>query len=125
MTNVWIELNRRGNHSSTYLDKWWVNLYPKNDGLIKKPAELDNYIESPPDSADEKIRDRIQGSLIGMTLGDALGAHVEFRPHGYLLENPVQTLNGGGTWGLVKGQVSLSSQTGFGKVSRWDSSECR
>jgi ADP-ribosylglycohydrolase len=51
------------------------------------------------------ILDKIQGSLIGMALGDALGAHVEFRPYQYLLANPVKDLEGGGTWGLRKGQV--------------------
>jgi hypothetical protein len=40
-----------------------------------------------------------------MALGDALGAHVEFRPHQYLVENPVTELEGGGTWGLKQGQV--------------------
>jgi len=43
--------------------------------------------------------------LIGLALGDALGAHVEFRPRQYLLSNPVKDLEGGGTWGLKKGQV--------------------
>lgn len=40
-----------------------------------------------------------------MALGDALGAHVEFRPHTYMKANPVTDLVGGGTWGLQKGQV--------------------
>jgi hypothetical protein len=40
-----------------------------------------------------------------MALGDALGAHVEFRPHEYLLSNPVKDLEGGGTWSLRPGQV--------------------
>jgi ADP-ribosylglycohydrolase len=43
---------------------------------------------------------------MGMALGDALGAHVEFRPREYLLSNPVTDLVGGGTWGLQPGQVS-------------------
>ncbi|CAF4122747.1 unnamed protein product, partial [Rotaria sordida] len=42
--------------------------------------------------------------MVGMALGDALGAHVEFRPRQYLIEHPVQDLTGGGTWGLKKGQ---------------------
>jgi len=42
---------------------------------------------------------------MGMALGDALSAHVEFRPHEYLLSNPVIDLVGGGTWGLQPGQV--------------------
>ncbi len=40
-----------------------------------------------------------------MALGDALGAHVEFRPYHYLVQNPVTDLKAGGTWGLQKGQV--------------------
>ncbi len=40
-----------------------------------------------------------------MALGDALGAHVEFRPHEYMVQNPVSDLKAGGTWGLKKGQV--------------------
>ncbi|CAF4869543.1 unnamed protein product, partial [Rotaria sp. Silwood1] len=42
--------------------------------------------------------------MFGLLLGDALGAHVEFRPHAYLLANPVSDLQSGGTWGLEKGQ---------------------
>ncbi|CAF1097386.1 unnamed protein product, partial [Didymodactylos carnosus] len=73
---------------------------------IKKPDELGidakNY---PPAKMNDDLLDRIQGSIFGMALGDALGAHVEFRPHSYLVANPVKELLGGGTWGLQKGQV--------------------
>jgi hypothetical protein len=62
-------------------------------------------MEDPPGSTDTNILDKIQGSLIGLALGDALGAHVEFRPRSYLIEHPVTDLEGGGTWGLRKGQV--------------------
>ncbi|CAF1202542.1 unnamed protein product [Didymodactylos carnosus] len=48
--------------------------------------------------------DKIIGSLAGLALGDALGAHVEFRPRSYMLKNPVSKLIGGGTWGLKPGQ---------------------
>ncbi|CAF1146541.1 unnamed protein product [Didymodactylos carnosus] len=48
--------------------------------------------------------DQIQASLIGLALGDALGAHVEFRPREYLAQHPVEELIGGGTWGLRAGQ---------------------
>ncbi|CAF1079739.1 unnamed protein product [Rotaria sp. Silwood1] len=44
--------------------------------------------------------------MFGLAMGDALGAHVEFRPHSYLLANPVKDLVGGGTWGLQKGQFT-------------------
>ncbi|CAF3116268.1 unnamed protein product [Rotaria sp. Silwood2] len=46
-----------------------------------------------------------------MTLGDALGAHVEFRPRDYLIANPVIDLESGGTWGLSKGQFDTNGGT--------------
>ncbi|CAF3341506.1 unnamed protein product [Rotaria socialis] len=48
--------------------------------------------------------DRITGSLIGLAIGDALGASVEFRPQSYLAAYPVTGMMGGGTWGLKAGQ---------------------
>ncbi len=75
--------------------------------LIKKPNEIENEMEDPPINYNEEILDRIQGSMFGMALGDALGAHVEFRPRQYLHDKPVEDLQGGGTWGLEKGQVNL------------------
>jgi hypothetical protein len=57
---------------------------------------------------DHSLRDRVHGSMLGMALGDALGAHVEFCPHSYMVENPVSDLMAGGTWGLLKGQVLAS-----------------
>ncbi len=45
--------------------------------------------------------------MIGLALGDALGAHVEFRPRQFLVENPVKDLKPGGTWGLKEGQVFM------------------
>ncbi|CAF5143481.1 unnamed protein product, partial [Rotaria magnacalcarata] len=52
---------------------------------------------------DDKVK-KIQGSLIGLAIGDALGASVEFRPHSYLQENKVTDMQEGGTWGLKAGQ---------------------
>ena len=43
--------------------------------------------------------------MAGLALGDAVGAHVEFRPRDFMKGNPVKSLKGGGTWGLEKGQV--------------------
>jgi len=73
-----------------------------------KPDELEKVMNNPPDQINSDILDHIHGSMIGMALGDALGAFVEFRPHAYMVANPVKTLKGGGTWGLKKGQVSSS-----------------
>ncbi|CAM5999506.1 unnamed protein product, partial [Sphagnum balticum] len=61
-------------------------------------------MKDPPINYNEQILDRIQGSMIGLALGDTLGAHVEFRPRQYLVEHPVEDLQEGGTWGLQKGQ---------------------
>jgi ADP-ribosyl-[dinitrogen reductase] hydrolase len=47
---------------------------------------------------------RFVGSLVGLAVGDALGASAEFRPHQYFVEHPVRDMEGGGTWGLKAGQ---------------------
>jgi len=95
---------------SSILEKPWLELQ-YNDShrtKIKKPHELEKDMKEPPKgSVDENVLDKIQGAVIGMALGDALGAHVEFRPRHYLLQNKVKDLEGGGTWGLQKGQVLL------------------
>lgn len=88
-----------------YLAKTWLDLQLNLNNAIKKPDELEKEMQDPPTAIDQLILDRVHGSLIGLALGDALGAHVEFRPHTYLLANPVTGLEGGGTWGLSKGQV--------------------
>lgn len=93
------------------LVKEWLALHFHDQAKekIKKPDENENEMPEAPNSVDEEILDRIKGSMIGMALGDALGAHVEFRPRQYLVANPVKDLEGGGTWGLQKGQVEFSS----------------
>jgi ADP-ribosylglycohydrolase len=53
---------------------------------------------------DAAIHNRITGSLLGLAIGDALGASVEFRPHQYLVDHPVREMTPGGTWGLRAGQ---------------------
>ncbi|CAM4798712.1 unnamed protein product [Rotaria magnacalcarata] len=90
------------------LDKSWLNLnyHQHGEKLIKRPHELVAAMINPPMAVDDKILNRIQGSMVGMALGDALGAHVEFRPHSFLVSNPVFNLQGGGTWGLEKGQFT-------------------
>ncbi|CAF1225458.1 unnamed protein product [Didymodactylos carnosus] len=42
--------------------------------------------------------------MLGMAVGEALGAHVEFRPRSYLEKYPVENLQGGDTRGLKPGQ---------------------
>ncbi len=74
---------------------------------IIKPDELGSMLNDPPESIDRHLLDHVLGSLIGLALGDALGAHVEFRPRQYLLEHRVTDLEPGGTWGLKKGQVCM------------------
>lgn len=74
---------------------------------IKKPDELEKEMDDPPVHYENEILARMRGSMFGLAVGDALGAHVEFRPHEYFLDKPVEDLQGGGTWGLEKGQVNL------------------
>jgi hypothetical protein len=89
-----------------FLDKLWLDRWYHENKSIKKPDELQKEIQDPPGKIDRDLLDRIQGSMIGMALGDALGASVEFRPRQFLVDNPVKDMHGGGTWGLQKGQVS-------------------
>ncbi|CAF4571799.1 unnamed protein product [Rotaria sp. Silwood1] len=95
-------------YENSCLDKHW--LYPQyhdNERTkIKKPDELERVMEDPPENVNKTILDRIQGSMVGMALGDALGAPVEFRPPEYFFTNPVTDLQGGGTWRLNKGQFT-------------------
>ncbi|CAF0944913.1 unnamed protein product [Rotaria sordida] len=88
--------------------KPWLNcLYHSNDKeSIMTPEDLQTVMKNPPVNVDDAILDRVQGSMVGMALGDALGGHVEFRPRQYLLQHPVRDLVGGGTWGLKKGQFT-------------------
>ena len=89
-------------------DRLWLELQRHSDGQIKRPADLIVEMQRVPSPLNKVLLDRIQGSLIGLTLGDALGAAVEFRPHDYMLQNQVTDLQAGGTWGLTKGQVLRS-----------------
>ena len=89
------------------MNKPWLDLqfHDKKQQSGKKLDELEKEMRDPPNQIDQNILNRIQGSMIGLALGDALGAYVEYRPHEYMVQNPVTDLEGGGTWGLKKGQV--------------------
>ena len=100
-------MNRPSAEKHLFLDKKWLNLgkYPYKTN--KRLNELENDVIDPPGSVDdEKILSRVLGSLMGLAMGDAVGAHVEFRPQEFLAKNPVRDLKGGGTWGLNEGEVT-------------------
>jgi len=93
-----------------FIDKSWLNLqfHDEEKQYVKKPDEIQiDKKDYPPSIGNNRLLNRIQGSMFGLAIGDALGAHVEFRPHSYLESNPVIELQGGGTWGLEKGQVII------------------
>ncbi|CAF1108879.1 unnamed protein product [Rotaria sordida] len=77
-------------------------------------------MEEPPDFNDEKVLDRIEGSMIGLAIGDALGAHVEFRSHQFLVEYPVTDFQAGGPWSLQKGQVKQIAEGSYKKPGGYD-----
>ncbi|CAF3344108.1 unnamed protein product [Rotaria socialis] len=89
-------------------DKTWIDIqfHDKEKTIVKKPDEFENEMNEPDALINEEILNRIQGSMVGLALGDALGAYVEFRPRQYLVDHPVTDLESGGTWGLTKGQFT-------------------
>ena len=102
------------NHSSVEqlgdsIQKPWLQLrfHSQEPFKIRKPHELESEMKNPPSpSKSLRIFDQIHGSLMGLAIGDALGAPVEFRPRQFLLENQVTDFQKGGTWNLKEGQVS-------------------
>ncbi|CAF1331207.1 unnamed protein product [Rotaria sordida] len=91
-------------------NKRWLEcqFHDADQTSIKKPDELGISEKgfAPLQEINPDLVDRIQGSMFGLVVGDALGAHVEFRPNSYLTANPVKDLVGGGTWGLQQGQFT-------------------
>lgn len=75
--------------------------FPKPDSRIL-PAQIE--LVDPPSIQNDPKRDRVLGSFLGLSMGDALGASTEFRPRSFLQQNPVSDIRGGGTWGLKPGQ---------------------
>ena len=52
------------------------------------------------------LKDRVQGSLLGLAVGDAVGTTVEFMPPGSF--DKVTDMQGGGKFSLQPGQVRKS-----------------
>ncbi|UJR29935.1 hypothetical protein I4U23_017482 [Adineta vaga] len=82
----------------------WLYRPYHSDGTFKRIHELE--LKEPSESVNRETLNRVYGSLLGLAIGDALGASVEFRPHEFLAQNPVTDLQGGGTWGLNKGEFT-------------------
>ncbi len=73
---------------------------------------------------------RFRGCLLGLAVGDAVGATVEFQQRGSLF--PINDMIGGGPYGLEPGQGtddtsmalcpanSLVAQEGFDEINRMD-----
>lgn len=90
------------------IGKSWLNLQfdDKDKQQVVRPGDLIIDKEKySPSIMDKHVLDRIQGSMFGLAIGDALGAPIELKSRSELKNNPVTQLNGGGTWGLQKGQV--------------------
>lgn len=103
--------------SSTFLSvSHWLDPIPSTPIKIRKPDELSHSAPKISHQIEVEAQSKLQfkriyGSMLGMSVGDALGAPVEFRPNDYLKEHPVSDLQSGGTWGLAKGQVLFLFQT--------------
>lgn len=52
------------------------------------------------------LYDKIQGGIIGVAVGDALGVPVEFKTRAYLKHNPISDLTGYGVWNQPVGTWS-------------------
>ncbi|CAF3319620.1 unnamed protein product [Rotaria socialis] len=87
-------------------EKTWLDIEVSPNSVVKRIHELEQELECVPGSIDRVILNRVLGSMAGLALGDALGAHVEFKPHDILAVRPVKDLQGGGTWGLNKGEFT-------------------
>ncbi|CAF0924890.1 unnamed protein product [Adineta steineri] len=101
------EIDIAGNGIIRYEGKPWLELQFRTENTVTRIHELDNQLTYPPAGKVQKdILNRVLGSLQGLAMGDALGAHVEFRPYHFLEKNPVEDLHSGGTWGLNKGEFT-------------------
>ena len=70
----------------------WLQLCFDNKQLekrSKKLHELESMMFDPPETTDNEIDRRIAGSMLGLAIGGALGVHVEFQTHEYLVTHPI------------------------------------
>ena len=98
-----------------FLARHWLDLQLSDENSIRKPDQFQNRVKHPPEAIGGPILNRIVGSMLGLAVGDALGAHVEYRSHHYLLKRPVTNFCSGRTCGLEKEQV-LDHSSIFSKV---------
>ncbi|CAF3568068.1 unnamed protein product [Rotaria socialis] len=70
-------------------DMHWLDckFHDDSNQLIMTPEDLETKLQDPPKSINHALLNRVKGSMFGMALGDALGAHVKIRSHQYLLEH--------------------------------------
>lgn len=61
----------------------------------------------------ETLRDKFRGCLIGLAVGDAIGATNEFKSRDFCRRNPVVDMVGGGCWRLKPGQWTDDTSMAF------------
>jgi hypothetical protein len=92
----------------------WLEVYQSVQDPSRLNMTLDKlqpYLKWPPNCEERsEPLSRITGSMLGLAVGDALGASTEFRPYEYMCAHPVKDMIGGGTWGLKKGQVWIAGR---------------
>ena len=91
-------------HARQYTSSALAELLDRKQPYEESKRLEDAVVELSAADDDNELLQRIQGSLVGLAIGDALGASVEFRPNSFLKEHKVTDMQGGGTWGLETGQ---------------------
>ena len=89
------------------------NIYQEDaENSLRKLLEKSKFWQENPlllqklESTDQQnpLLQKVQGCLVGLAVGDALGAPWEFRPHGAMQKKNISKMESGGTWGLRAGQ---------------------
>ena len=97
-----------------------MDLFELCKGILPHKMKL----VSPSVNSPNRQLEQFLGSIIGLAVGDALGASVEFRPHDYFIAHPVEEMKGGGTWGLETGQWTDDTSMGLCLASSLISKGC-